>query len=229
MVVGDGHFLCVSEQEHIRKVYLPLSVWCQCFFGGDVEEVQKTSATFFTSATIYLGLSGNFGDKKSCSWRSVGLNSMKILSPIIWLRQQYWLRSFSQNRFLVSRIDSSIQNRFYYIKSILFYYQNRFYFIRIESILSSSYVSTVGTRSLKIESILFYQNQIDSIRIDSIRIDSIIDKIESMESILLESILEYSKKECFSHMKVKRNNNWRATNYSSKKMGPAIFSRRAFE
>jgi hypothetical protein len=28
MVVGDGHFLCVSEQEHIRKVYLPLSVWC---------------------------------------------------------------------------------------------------------------------------------------------------------------------------------------------------------
>jgi hypothetical protein len=21
MVVGDGHFLCLSEQEHIRKVY----------------------------------------------------------------------------------------------------------------------------------------------------------------------------------------------------------------
>ena len=191
MVVGDGHFLCVSEQEHICKVYLPLSVWCQCFFGGDVEEVQKTSATFFTSATIYLGLSGNFGDKKSCSWRSVGLNPMKILSPI-WLRQQYYgcARSFSQNRFLVSRIDSSIQNRFYYIKSILFYYQNRFYFIRIESILSSSYVSTVGTRSLKIESILFYQNRIDSIRIDSIRIDSILQnrhRIDRINSARIDS------------------------------------------
>ena len=29
MVVGDGHFLCVSEQEHIRKVYCTIKwvVW----------------------------------------------------------------------------------------------------------------------------------------------------------------------------------------------------------